>query len=213
VAEVRRSALAICLLLFAAPAAAQEAPTLESLLARFAGLPGLEARFVEEKRIALLAVPVRSEGRIYFAPPGRLLRRVTSPEASSALIDEGRLRMRQGERTEELSIDENPVLRGFIDSFRAVLAGDRAALERFYRAEVSARPEEGAGGWELRLRPRNGPLARFLREIRMRGTDATLREMRMVEVNGDETRTEFHDVNTRRRYEAAEARRLFRIEE
>lgn len=201
----------LLVLLSSSVAAAQEAPTLESVLARFSELPGLEARFVEEKRIALLAVPVRSEGRLFFSPPGRLLRRVTSPEPSVALIDAGRLRMRQGERVEDLSIDENPVLRGFIDSFRAVLAGDREALERFYRVELTLRPDDGPEAWELRLRPRGGALARFLREIRIRGNDVTLREMTMVEVNGDQTRTEFHDVNTRRRYSAAESRRLFSL--
>jgi outer membrane lipoprotein-sorting protein len=209
---VPRILLALCLTLCAASASAQQAPTLESVLTRFSRLPGLEARFVEEKRIALLAVPVRSEGRLYFSPPGRLWRRVTSPEASVALIDAGRLRMRQGERVEDLSIDENPVLRGFIDSFRAVLAGDREALERFYRAELTVRAADGPQAWELRLRPRGGALARFLREIRIRGDDVTLTEMEMIEVNGDRTRTEFHDVDTQRRYDAAESRRLFRLE-
>ncbi len=192
------------------PAYAQEARSFDGLLRRFAALPGLEARFVEEKRIALLAVPVRSEGRIYFAPPDRLMRRVERPEASSALIAGGRLRMRQGSRVEELSIDDNPVLRGFIDSFRAVLAGDRRALERFYRIEFTPRSDE-ADGWELILRPRAEPLARFLREIRMRGAGVAVREMRMMEVNGDETRTTFSELNTNRRFSQAETRSIFRI--
>ncbi len=195
---------------FARPASAQDAPppTLEGLLERFASSPGFEARFVEEKRIALLAVPVRSEGQIYFAPPGRLMRRVTRPDPSAALIAEGRLRMRQGDRIEELTIDDNPVLRGFIDSFRAVLAGDRAALARFYDATYTPSAE----GWTLVLRPRGGALARFLREIWLRGDGVVIREMRMTEVNGDETRTTFSEVDTRRRFSAAEARAIFRVD-
>jgi hypothetical protein len=191
-----------------APRARAQAPTLDGLLARFAALPGLEAGFREEKRIALLAVPVRSEGRIYFADD-RVMRRVERPDPSLALIADGRLRMRNGDRTEELDIDENPVLRGFVDSFRAVLAGDRARLDRFYRAELTA--GEGEDGWQLRLVPRDAALRRFLREIRMRGDGVTIREMRMVEVSGDETRTEFFDVNTQRRFSASEARRIFSV--
>ena len=204
-------ALAIALATSVAqPASAQDAPppTLEALLERFASSPGFEARFVEEKRIALLAVPMRSEGQIWFAPPGRLMRRVTRPDPSAALIADGRLRMRQGDRIEELTIDDNPVLRGFIDSFRAVLAGDRAALERYYDATYTPSAE----GWELRLRPRGGALARFLREIHLRGAGVVIREMRMIEVNGDETRTTFSDVDTRRRFSAAEARTIFRVD-
>jgi outer membrane lipoprotein-sorting protein len=192
--------------------ASAQAPTLERLLERFSELPGLEARYREEKRIALLAVPTRSEGRIWFANPGRLLRRQRSPEEATALIADGRLRFSQGDRVEELSIEDNPVLRGFVDSFRAVLAGDREALERYYDAELTPRPDDGAQAWTLTLIPRNEALARFLRRIVMRGEGVTISEMRMVEVNGDETRTEFFDVNTDRRYSPGEARRLFRVE-
>lgn len=204
---------ALCALVVASSASLASAqvappPTLEALLARFAASPGFEARFVEEKRIALLAVPVRSEGHIWFAPPGRLMRRVERPDPSAALIADGRLRMRQGERIEELTIDENPVLRGFIDSFRAVLAGDRAALERFYEATYTPSAES----WELILRPRGGALARFLREIRLQGTGVVIREMRMTEVSGDETRTTFSDVDTQRRFSSSELRRIFRVD-
>lgn len=200
------------LVLAASTAVAQDEaapPTLDALLARFAAAPGFEARFTEEKRIALLAVPVRNEGRIYFAPPGRLLRRVERPDPSVALIADGRLRMRQGDHVEELSIDENPVLRGFIDSFRAVLAGDGRALARFYESEYTPSPD---GSWSLTLRPRGGALARFLREMQIRGRGIAVSEMRMIEVNGDETRTTFSDVDSARRFSPAEAQRLFRVD-
>lgn len=191
---------------------AQAAPELDGLLSRFAALPGLEARFTEEKTMDLLAVPVRSEGRIWFASdPDRLIRRVTSPDPSAALIEGGTLRMRAGERVEEIDIAGNPVLRGFVDSFRAVLAGDRAALERFYEAELSARGDAGGDAWELRLRPRTPQLQRFLRGITMRGRGVVIEEMVMVEVNGDRTRTVFSDVDTDRVFGGAEAGRIFRI--
>jgi len=202
-----RRLAALCLVLAAAAPASAQAPTLDSLLRRFSALPGLEARFVEEKRIALLAVPVRSEGRIYFSHD-RLMRRVERPERSAALIADGELTMRSGERVERLSITDNPVLRGFVESFRAVLSGDREVLERYYRARLHATDD----GWELELTPRSHELARFLRVIRMRGRGVTIREMRMIEVSGDETRTEFSDVDTARRFTDAEARRIFRIE-
>ncbi len=46
--------------------------TLDQLLARFAGMSGLSAKFREEKRMALLAAPLVNEGILYFAPKGRL---------------------------------------------------------------------------------------------------------------------------------------------
>lgn len=204
--------LAPLLVLLGLPATAgAQGPTLAQLLERFSALPGLEARYQEEKRIALLAVPTRSEGRIYFANPDRLLRRQTSPEAATALIADGRLRFSQGDRVEELSIRDNPVLRGFVDSFRALLAGDREALERYYEAELVPRPEDGEEAWTLTLTPRHEGLRHFLRRITIRGEGASISEMQMVEVNGDETRTRFFDVNTSRRFPSTEAQRLFRV--
>lgn len=192
-------------------ASAQDAPALDALLARFAALPGLEAHFVEEKRVALLAVPMRSEGQIYFAHPGRLMRRVERPDPSQALISEGQLTMRAGGRTQQIAISENPVLRGFVDSFRAVLAGDREQLLRFYRAELTARPDDGDDAWTLVLHPRSPELRQFLRVITLRGVGVRIESMHMVEDNGDETRTEFRDVRTDRRFSNAEARRIFSI--
>ncbi|MFK7991974.1 MAG: outer membrane lipoprotein carrier protein LolA [Sandaracinaceae bacterium] len=192
--------------------ASAQAPSLERLLSRFAALPGLEAEFTEEKTMALLAVPVRSRGHIWFAGnPDRLMRRITAPDPSQALIDGGTLRMRSGGRTEELDIDSNAVLRGFVDSFRAVLAGDQASLERYYEAELTA--GEGEDAWVLSLQPRNRDLRRFVRTITMRGSGVNIEEMLMVEVNGDQTRTTFRNVNARRRYSDSESSRIFRIEE
>jgi hypothetical protein len=68
------------------PAAAP--PTLAALLEGFQTMPGFEARFEEEKTLALLAVPLRSRGRLYFAPPSTLLRRVESPDPHDILIRE-----------------------------------------------------------------------------------------------------------------------------
>jgi hypothetical protein len=117
--------------------------------------------------------------------------------------------MCQGDRVEDLSIEDNAVLRGFVDSFRAVLAGDREALARFYRAQYA--PGED-GSWELTLRPRGEALSRFVREIRLRGHGVSIAEMHMVEVNGDETRTTFSEVDTARRFSPAQVRQIFRIE-
>lgn len=170
-------------------------------------MPGLSARFTEEKQIALLAVPLRSEGEIHFAPPGLLLRRVTSPTPSSALIQDGRITMVSGEQRQEIDLSQNPVVAGFVDSFRYILAGDRAGLERTYEASF----EQGSDGWRLRLVPKTEALRRFLQEMVLEGQGHEVRRMRMVEVSGDTTTTTFRDVNAQRRWSDAERRRMFSL--
>ena len=191
----------------AQPAASREAPTLSGLLERFAAMPGLTARFREEKQIALLAVPVRSEGVIHFAPPGRLLRKVTGPTPSVALLEGEQLTFASAGDRQVVQLGESPVLAGFVDSFRHVLAGDQRALERTYRVSYST---EGAR-WKLVLRPRNAALRRFMERMVLEGEGFAVEKMTLHEVSGDRTTTELHDVNPRRRFSRAEAQRIFRV--
>ena len=88
----------VLLLAFAAGSARAEVTiTRAELLERFRKVPGLYARFREEKRIALLVDPLVSEGTLHFVPPERLAKHVLQPAKSSVLIDGGVLRFRRGQ--------------------------------------------------------------------------------------------------------------------
>lgn len=195
----------------AAPAAA--AMTLDQLLARFAGMSGLSARFREEKRMALLAAPLVNEGTLYFAPKGRLARHITSPAPATVLIDEGSLRYADAGGSETLTLDQNPVLRLFIDSFVKIFAGDREALARLYTMELVGLPAaaDGAPRWSLRLRPRVAPMTQVIERIDIEGHDVVLETMRIVEIGGDETITSFTEVDAARRFTDQELAALFSL--
>lgn len=192
----------------ATPVAAPTALTLDALLAKFAGMSGLSAKFREEKRMALLAAPLVNEGVLYFAPKGRLARHITAPAPATVLIDEGTLRYADAGGSETLALDSNPVLRLFIDSFVKIFAGDREALNRMYTLELAA----GAGDrWTLRLRPRVAPITQIIERIEITGHDVTLETMRVIEIGGDETVTTFTEVDPARRFTADELKSLFRL--
>lgn len=202
------SSFAILAIVVAGAGAQDRAPTLDAVLASFRGVEGMELRFREEKRIALLTTPAISEGTVHYMRPGRLVRRITTPSPQVVLIDGDELRMSEGGRVERIDLAAQPVVRSFVDTFSELLRGDRAALERVYRVQFT--PGEG-GAWTLVLTPRSSPLDRFLREIRFEGSGTSLRTMVMTEVSGDVTTTTFRDVNTRRRYSADEAQRIFSL--
>ncbi len=179
--------------------------SLDALLEGFQSVTGLHARFREEKHIALLAAPLTSEGEIFFARPGGLLRRVTEPTPSEALIANGRLSLRSGSERQDIDLTQNPVLSAFVQSFQHVLVGDRAALERAYEVQYS---HDGAA-WSLRLRPRNRQLREFLQEMTLSGNGTSMQEMVMLEASGDRTTTRFFDVDLNRSFSASERRSLF----
>jgi len=210
-------ASALLVLLAAAPltsspdVAAQPAahPSVDALLRAFAGMPGLFARFHEEKHVALLSLPLESEGEIYFAPPGRMLRKVTSPTPSWALLEGDQVTLVSPGERRVLDLAQSPVVRGFVGAFRDVLAGDRAALERSYTLDFSKTGDD----FTLTLRPRAAPLTRFLRELSLHGHGLSLTSIRMVETSGDETLTTFSEVDPARHYSADQLSRLFRLPE
>ncbi|MBN8612408.1 MAG: outer membrane lipoprotein carrier protein LolA [Deltaproteobacteria bacterium] len=197
--------------------AQEAAPTVDSVLARMARIPGLHTSYREEKRIALLSSPIVSEGTIDYARgagsrPPRMARRTTRPSAQVVLIDAGELRMNDGRTTSRIDLASQPVVRSFVDSFLQLLVGDRAALERTYTLSIERVANESpAGGWSLVLRPRGAPLSSFLREIRFEGQGDVLTRMVMTEVSGDVTTTTFSDVDANHRYDAAEASRVFSL--
>jgi len=209
-------ALAVPWLLVAAAGAAwaggprSAPPTLESLLADFREVPGVSARFREERRIALLRKPLVSSGRVYFAPPDRLARHVEEPRRSTALIEGGALRFGADGTSRSLDLETNPAVRGFVDGFRLLLAGDLEGLRRLYDVRL-APPAEAREAWAIVLRPSDAPLRAAIESIELRGRALTLLELSVRETNGDETRMEFSEVRSDRRFTDAELAELFRL--
>ncbi len=215
--------LCACLIGAALPGSAQaqapvvatpaSSPALQQLLARFAAMSGLSAKFHEEKRMALLAAPLVNEGVLYFAPRGRLARHITAPAPATVLIDEGSLRYADAGGSESMSLNQNPVLRLFVESFVKIFAGDRAALERMYTLELVERPigADAVAHWTLNLRPRIAPMTQIIERIEIVGHDVTLETMRVIEVGGDETITTFTEVDTQRRFTPQEQVTLFAL--
>jgi len=193
-----------------AEAPAPAPPGLEALLAGFRELPGVSARFREERRIALLREPLVSSGRVYFAPPDRLARHVEAPLRSTALLEGGELLYGGDGESHRVDLATNPAVRAFVDAFRMLLAGDLAGLQALYEVGL-AEDGEAPREWTVALRPRSAPLRGAIASIELQGRDRTLLELRIRETNGDETRMDFSEVRTDHRFTDAELAELFRL--
>jgi outer membrane lipoprotein-sorting protein len=208
----RAAALAAVVLAGAAPAAqpeakepAKEPVSLAELLACFRALPGLEARFHEVKKLALLKAPLISEGTIHFLPPDRLARRTTAPAPSTLIVDAQQVRFVEAESSQSIPLEGNPVVRLFVDAFLKVLAGDRGALERIFAIELRG----SARGWTMALLPRLAPMTEVIERIILEGRGAVVSKMVVREKDGDETVTTYSSVDVERRYTAEERARIF----
>lgn len=185
-----------------------EPESLDALLTRLSRIEGLRGRYVEEKQIALLKQPLRSEGTIAFAAPGLLVRRAEKPEPATLLLDGEVLTVADASGQRRIDLSEHAVVRLFVLTFVNVLRGDRAALDRAY----AMRFERTASGWTLELSPKPPELRRFITRARIEGHGVTVERMTLEEASGDVTRLDFSEIDPRARFDAAERARLFKLD-
>ena len=182
--------LALGLLLAAAgctAAAAAEGPGadagtgLDKLMGLMAQRRHGEADFSEKKYLSVLKQPLESSGLLIYDAPDHLEQRTTLPRPQSVVLDHGTVTMHIGQRERVLRLADYPQLAPLIDSIRATLAGDRAALERVFELEFSGTLEH----WQLRLEPRAAPLTATLKRIDMQGQRDAVHEVQVWQSDGD----------------------------
>jgi len=179
--------------------------TLDDLLKHMATTRGVVAEFREIKTLKLLDAPLETRGTVYFAPPGRLARITRDPVETRLILDGGRMRFQDAAGGSDVDLSANPVARSFAENMVVLWSGDKAALEQIYTLDFHS---EGAR-WQLALAPRHSPLDKFLRSITLRGDGAAMREMEVVESDGDRTQTLFEKSDVDHAFGEEETRALF----
>ena len=197
----------------APPAVPQVAPQVvdaQTLLAAFARMSGMEARFEEEKHLSLLAAPLKSRGHIYFMRPGYLTRIVEAPEAATLRISPNELKLSGRDGEERIDLRQNDAVRVFVSSLVQVFSGDAVALERSYAVAFERRPDDPQA-WTLTLTPLAKPLTDMLAALSLAGHGFVVSSIEVREPNGDRTVTRVVEVDVERRFTAEEQQTLFGI--
>jgi len=174
--------IAAALLALAQDVATADAnPELDQLMGLLAQRRHGEADFSETKYLSLLRQPLKSSGVLIYEAPDHLEQRTEAPKPQSVVLDHGMLTLQIGKRQRVLRLADYPQLAPLIDSIRATLAGDRAALERVFALNFDGTLEH----WQLRLEPRDPALAATLKRIDMRGERDAILEVQVLQGDGD----------------------------
>jgi outer membrane lipoprotein-sorting protein len=189
----------------AAQKSAKKKVTLDSLLGAFASMPGLEADFIEQKTLSLLAKPLVSRGKLYFAHPGLMHRRISSPRPSSIVLTPSAVRIVANGKTQLIDLARLKDVGALVQSLVWLLAGKKTALAKVYNMTLS----HAADGWTLRLLPKGPPLTKLLDAIEIRGRGRRVETVRVKESSGDEILTRIENANPKRRFSAQEKKQLF----
>ena len=170
-------------LLCAAPEAGVDAGWILSKLQR--PTPSSTA-FVELHDSPLLKAPLRLSGEYRRPDAGTLVREVRAPYQETTTIRAGEVTIqRAGRGARTFSLARVPELAGLQASFGALLAGDRALLERHYHVTSDG----SRAHWTLTLVPDDPALARKVRDIVLHGRGAELRCIETQPAQGPVQRT------------------------
>jgi hypothetical protein len=162
-------------------AAAAEAPAFAEVMGLFAARTAGRVAFTETHELAMLKQPLTSSGELVYVAPDRLEKRTTAPKAETLVLDHGMLTAQRGRHTYTVALKDAPQVVPFVESVRATLAGDRAALERYF----TTRFEGDAAHWRLTLVPRDATVAKSVQQIRMDGERGAIRSVEIRETDGD----------------------------
>jgi outer membrane lipoprotein-sorting protein len=180
----RRCVGVLTLVLAAACAAAAQStapPAFDELLKLLAARRHGHVTFTEVQELAMLDRPLQSSGELLYEAPDRLEKRTLKPKAQILVLEHGVLTARRGHRTYVMELRDYPQVVPFVESIRATLAGDRAALERTFRVHFDGT----LAHWTLLLVPVDATLAGALKDIRIEGERDGIRTVEIRHSDGD----------------------------
>lgn len=171
----------VWLALLVSPMAEAAPLSIARLMANLAQHPQGAATFTETKIISILDQPIESSGELLFIAPARLEKRTLKPKPETMVLDGGTLTVERGRRKHVLQLKDYPEVAGMIESIRATLAGDRAALERVYHLALDGDQER----WTLLLTPIDPKVGAIIARIRMEGSKGVVRSVEILQTDGD----------------------------
>ena len=183
IALAKRSAVAALLVTLAAPsgAASSSPDPLDALMHELAVRRSSHVTFTEVRRLAVLDRPLESSGELLYEAPDRLEKRIEKPHPETLVLAHGVLSATRGKHTRTAELAAWPQLAPLLESLRATLSGDRSALERIFTVELTG----DAARWTLKLTPRDPEAARAVSQVILKGENARLESLEILEADGD----------------------------
>jgi len=137
--------------------------------------------FTEVQQLSILDQPLHSSGELLYDAPDRLEKRTLEPRAEDLLLENGVLTVDRNHRRHSVALRDFPQALPFVESLRATLAGDRAALERYFAVHFLGDLEH----WTLELTPAEGTIRRSVRRILIAGEHDHIRTVKIDQSDGD----------------------------
>lgn len=175
--------LSLCCALGTIPAhaAAAAGGDLDEVMGLLAMRKHGRVEFIEQQFLAVLKRPIESSGEMSYDAPDRLEKRTLEPRAETLLLTGGTLTVERAHRRRVTDLHAYPQVLPFIESIRATLAGDRAALERLFHLDFTG----GVSRWTLTLVPLEPKMKQSVAQVRIDGAGDQLLKIEIRQPDGD----------------------------
>ena len=156
---------------------------LKQLMRNLGKVQTAKGRFVERKYLAILNAPLEVSGTLLYVAPNRLEKHTLTPRPESLVLqaDELTIETTQPNRRRKLQLAQYPMIQVFVESIRSTLAGDLAALNRFYEVALSGDQRS----WRLLLKPSDPQMQELVSEIRISGSGDWIHAIEFLQPGGD----------------------------
>src|SRR6185369_826858 len=151
------------------------------VLAGLARVEHSEASFEETRHVAALAAPLLRRGRLIYTRPSELEMVVEAPVQERVRIVGGVMTIEARNGTRQVRLADLPPVAAWIEGMRAALAGDDAALARYFLVHASG----DAASWQLDLIPRTADLAAVVSRVVIAGAASRIGRIEVFEASGD----------------------------
>ena len=160
---------------------ADESAAFDQLLRLLAERRHDHVTFTEVQELAILDQPLHSSGELLYDAPDRLEKRTLEPRVEDLVLEHGMLSVQRDHHRRSVALHDFPQAVPFVESLRATLAGDRAALARYFAVQFSGT----LGSWRLELTPTDAALKRSVQHILITGETDRIRTVQIRQSDGD----------------------------
>ena len=191
------------------PAAASQVPErLKKLLLKHQRSSGLYARFIEEKHIALLKVPLKNEGFLAYLRPDLFARIIEKPNPSKIVAHGQTLSFREGEgKKTDLSLQNRPELKALVDGVVFLLSGDAEQIQKLYELRVKTCAEM----CQVELIPKDPRMRSLIDKFVVNEKSGELVSFEVHEKSGDYSVTKLVELDLDHEFSDEEKKHIFTI--
>ncbi len=162
---------------------AQATLTLDGLLQAIVKERVPVVSYVETRHLAILDQPLVAKGEMEFTPPDQLEKRASFPRPERMSLKGQTLSLERDGREVSIQLSSQPQAQAFVDSVRALLMGQRDALERSYAVRLAG----DMSGWKMALYPKDADVEKLVKRIEVEGASGQIRRIEYSQAGGDRT--------------------------